>query len=113
MNNIAKIISDLRKERGWSQTDLAKESNVSREIIGKYERGDAAPSIEFAKRIADAFGVSLDYLVGEGTHASFDKRTLKRMQEIESMKPELKECLFSVIDSVIRDYKTQQAYSNK
>lgn len=113
MKNIAKIITDLRKEKGWSQTDLAKESNVSREIIGKYERGEAVPSIEFAKRIADAFGVSLDFLVGEGTHASFDKKTLKRMQEIESMKPELKECLFSVIDSVIRDYKTQQAYSNK
>ncbi|HEX8549066.1 MAG TPA: XRE family transcriptional regulator [Cytophagaceae bacterium] len=66
--------------------------------------------IEFAKRIADALRVSLDFLVGEGTHASFDKKTLKRMQEIESMKPELKECLFSIIDSVIRDYKTQQAY---
>lgn len=28
MKNIAKIISDLRKEKGWSQTDLAKESNI-------------------------------------------------------------------------------------
>src|SRR5690606_38687423 len=85
MKNIAKIITDLRKERGWSQTDLAKESNVSREIIGKYERGEAVPSIEFAKRIADAFGVSLDYLVGEGVNASFDKKTLTRLQEIESL----------------------------
>jgi transcriptional regulator with XRE-family HTH domain len=113
MKNIAKIITDLRKEKGWSQTDLAKESNVSREIIGKYEREEAIPSVEFAKRIADAFGVSLDYLVGESIHASFDKKTIKRMEEIESLKPELKACLFSIIDSVIRDYKTQQAYSNK
>ena len=65
----------------------------------------------FAKRIADAFGVSLDYLVGEGINASFDKKTVQRIQEIESMKPEQKASLFSVIDSVIRDYKTQQAYA--
>jgi len=30
--------------------------------LGKYERDDAIPSIEVAKKIADAFEVSLDYL---------------------------------------------------
>jgi hypothetical protein len=34
----------------------------------------AVPSIEFAKRIADALGMLLDYLVGEGINASFDKK---------------------------------------
>jgi transcriptional regulator with XRE-family HTH domain len=38
--------------------------------MGKYERGEAAPSIDFAKRIADALGVTLDYLVGEGQSGS-------------------------------------------
>ena len=74
MKNIAKIIADLRKQKGWSQTELATESGVSREIIGKYERGEAVPSIEFAKRIADAFGVSLDYLAGEGTLSKLEKK---------------------------------------
>jgi hypothetical protein len=55
--------------------------------------------------------VSLDYLVGEGINASFDKKTLQRLQEIESMNPDFKKHLFSIIDSVIRDYKTQQAYA--
>ncbi len=35
-------------------------------MIGKYERGDAVPSIEAAKKIADAIQVSLDYLAGKG-----------------------------------------------
>lgn len=74
MKNIAKIIADLRKQKGWSQTELTTESGVSREIIGKYERGEAVPSIEFAKRIADAFGVSLDYPVGEETLSKLDKK---------------------------------------
>jgi transcriptional regulator with XRE-family HTH domain len=111
VDKIAIIIGNLRKEKSWSQTDLANESKVSREMISKYERGIAIPSVDAAKKIADAFGVSLDYLVGEGVNASFDKKTLKRLQEIENMKPDFKEHLFSIIDSVIRDYKTQQAYS--
>ncbi len=68
-------------------------------------------SIEMAKKIADDFGVSLDFLVGEGKNASFDKETVQRMQEIENMDEEAKERLFSVIDSVISDYRTQKAYS--
>lgn len=70
------------------------------------------PSIDAAKKIADAFEVSLDYLVGKGINVSFDKQTLKRLQEIHNMKPDFKVHLFSIIDSVIRDYKTQQAYSS-
>lgn len=69
-----KIIADLSGKKYWSQTHLAQASQVSRVMIGKYERGDAAPSIEAAKKIADAFQVSLDYLVGEGQNASFDKK---------------------------------------
>jgi transcriptional regulator with XRE-family HTH domain len=51
------IITFLRKEKDWSQTKLATKSGVSREMIGKYERGEAVSSIEAAKKIADAFEV--------------------------------------------------------
>lgn len=112
MDKIALRMSTLRKEKSWSQSDLANQSGVSREMISKYERELAIPSVDAAKKIADAFDVSLDYLVGEGINASFDKSTLKRLQEIQNMKPDFKAHLFSVIDSVIRDYKTQQAYGS-
>ncbi|CAL2089615.1 hypothetical protein T190607A02C_30164 [Tenacibaculum sp. 190524A02b] len=79
-------------------------------MISKYERGVAIPSVDAAKKIADAFGVSLDYLVGEGINVAFDKKTLQRLQAIEEMSSDFKTHLFSIIDSVIRDYKTQQAY---
>jgi transcriptional regulator with XRE-family HTH domain len=111
MKNIAKIIAELRKEKGWSQTELANESGVSREIIGKYERGEAVPSVDFAKRIADALGVSLDYLVGEGANAKFDKKTLKRLEDIENLKENDKSCLNTIVDAFLRDAKTRQAYS--
>jgi transcriptional regulator with XRE-family HTH domain len=51
-------------------------------VISRYERGKAVPSIEAAKKIADALEVSLDYLVGEGVNSKFDKRTLERLQDL-------------------------------
>ena len=54
----------------------------SRVMIGKYERGEAVPPIDAAKKITDALEVSLDNLVGEGLDNGFDKKTLKRFQEL-------------------------------
>lgn len=109
--NTGKIIADLREQKGWSQTDLADKSGVSRVMIGKYERGDAVPSIEAAKKIADALEVSLDYLVGEGINSKFDKRTLKRLQDLELLEEDKKSTLLDLIDTYIRDSKARQAYS--
>jgi transcriptional regulator with XRE-family HTH domain len=105
-----KIIAALRDKVSWSQTDLADKSEVSRVMIGKYERGEATPSIDAAKKIADAFEVSLDYLVGEGQNANFDKRTVQRLQDIAALNPKIKDKLFFLIDTVIRDTNAQKAY---
>lgn len=109
--DIGQRIIALRKENNWSQSDLAKKIGVSRVIIGKYERNDAHPSIDIAKKIADAFDVTLDYLVGEGQNATFDKNILARIEAIVKMDSNTKNNLFSIIDAVIRDYKAKQAYS--
>lgn len=47
-----------------TQRNLAGKTGISQVMVGKYERGDAVPSMEVGKKIADAFEVSLDYLVG-------------------------------------------------
>jgi len=102
----------LRADKGWSQTDLADKADVSRVMIGKYERDEAIPSIEAAKKIADAFGVSLDLLVGEGINSSFDRKTLRRMQELELLEDDKKKTLFDLIDTYIRDAKARKAYAS-
>ncbi len=110
--NISNIISQLRDKNGLSQSDLADKSQVSRVMIGKYERGEAIPSIDAAKKIADALGVSLDYLVGETSQTSFDKRTLERIKELELLEESKKQTLYDLIDTYIRDCKTRKAFSN-
>ena len=105
MIKIGEKIMQLRKAKGWSQTDLAKAVNASREAIGKYERNEAVPAVDTAKKIADAFEVSLDYLVGEGLNASFDKKNIQRLQEIENMEPEEKNHVLFTLDALIKSVK--------
>jgi len=108
--NTGKIIADLRNEKKWSQTELADKSAVSRVMIGKYERDEAIPSIEAAKKIADAFEVSLDYLVGEGMNAKLDKKTLQRLEDIQLLDENKQHTLFDLIDTYIQNYKSKQAF---
>lgn len=101
------IITKLRKEKNWSQSELASISGVSREMIGKYERSEAVPSIEAAKKISDAFEVSLDYLVGEGINSKFDKKTVTRLQDIEKLTGNDKEHVFAMLDAFLAKGKLQ------
>jgi transcriptional regulator with XRE-family HTH domain len=110
--NTGKIITALRDEKGWSQAELADKSTVSRVMIGKYERGEAVPSIDAAKKIADALEVSLDNLVGEGVYNGFDKKTLQRFRDLEHLESEKKTTLFDLIDTYIRDAKARKAYAH-
>lgn len=81
-------------------------------MIGKYERGEAIPSIEVAKKIANSLDVSLDYLVGDGVNAKFDKKTLNRFHDLELLEEDKKKTLFDIIDTYVRDAKTRKAYAH-
>jgi len=62
---LAKRLKELRKKSGWSQQKLAEKSGLSYNTITKIEQGAATmPTIQTMIRIADAFGISLDELVG-------------------------------------------------
>ena len=53
----------LRTEKGISREELGKKTGVHPNQLSKYERDQAAPSIDVAQRIAQALEVSLDVLV--------------------------------------------------
>jgi transcriptional regulator with XRE-family HTH domain len=111
--NIGSKISALRKEKNWSQGDLAQQIEASREIIGKYERNENLPSIEMTLKMAKAFGVTVDYLLGEGEYASYDKDTIDRLKSIQKMDDGTRTILFNVIDTYIQNFKTKQAFATK
>ena len=53
----------LRKQRGFSQEELASRLNVSRQTVSKWEVGDSTPDMEKLVAMSALFDVSLDQLV--------------------------------------------------
>jgi transcriptional regulator with XRE-family HTH domain len=100
-------IQKLRKEKGWSQKHLA-------EMIGRYERGEMTPSVEVAKKLAESFNVTLDYLVDNTDSVADikDRAMLQRLTDIEKLDQEDKKTIVHVIDNLLRDAKAKKAYSS-
>ena len=62
---LSKRLKELRKERDWTQQKLAEKAGLSFNAITKIEQGAAAhPTLKTLLKLADAFGISLDALVG-------------------------------------------------
>lgn len=62
-HSIGKTIAELRKEKGWTQIELAEKLQVSDKAISKWEKDNGAPSVEFFPALAELFGVSIDYIM--------------------------------------------------
>lgn len=60
----AQRIDDLIARSGKTQKAVAEEMDVSPTAISDYRRGDREPSAYMLKKIAEYFGVTLDYLAG-------------------------------------------------
>lgn len=101
----------LRKQRSWSQPELGKKISTSGAIIGRYERGEITPSIDVARKLAATLQVTLDYLVGDNKlNIIQDKKMLDRWQNLASLEREDRDRILFVIDSLMRDARTRQAY---
>lgn len=57
-------MAQVRAERDWTQGDLADRAGISRRDVSLYETSMRAALFPTVVRIADALGVSLDYLAG-------------------------------------------------
>lgn len=68
--SLAEKLVSLRKQKGLTQMDLAEQLNVSRQAISRWEVGAAVPSTDNLKVLSDLYGVSVDYLLDDGTTVS-------------------------------------------
>ena len=53
----------LRKERGLTQIALQMKIGIEQSLLSKYENGERTPPTETLIRLADFYGVSIDYLL--------------------------------------------------
>lgn len=104
---IGEYIKKLRKKNKMLQSDLAKELNVTKDIISNWERGATKVPAEQCVKMADIFKISVDEILPTNKSLrtkrdlfsslikDFDKRNLlKRFNELNSFYQEF-------IDSMI------------
>jgi transcriptional regulator with XRE-family HTH domain len=95
-----------RKQKKMTQSDLGKAVGTSGDIIGKYERDEIKPSIDTAARVADALGVTLDYLVKDAEYQNID-HALERLKLIEKLPQDERSHLFATMDAFFAKNKLQ------
>lgn len=97
-----KKLATLRKEKDWTQGDIAKKISMSPRHISKYERGEVLPNAEALIKIAEILNVSVDSLLfdRESKIVIEDDDLKVALAAVSQMKDEDK----NVIKALIRAY---------
>lgn len=57
-------IRDLREDSDLTQNDISKIIHCDQSLYSKYEREERMLPLHLAEKLADHYGVSVDYLLG-------------------------------------------------
>lgn len=64
MSNLPERMKDLRKSRALKQEEVAELSGIGYMSYRRYETGRREPTASILWKLADFYGVSVDYLIG-------------------------------------------------
>jgi transcriptional regulator with XRE-family HTH domain len=111
-------LKKLRQEKGYSQSELSNLVELHYTNLGKYERGQAKPSAEMLKKLAETLSVSTDYLYnGKQENAAMadlkDKELLELFQKTEKLNDEDKFVIKKLLISFLKNKEIEKMYSTK
>ena len=66
---LAEKIASLRKQKNWSQEELAEKLSVTRQAVSKWESAQSMPDLEKLIQLSEVFGVSTDHLLKDAPAA--------------------------------------------
>lgn len=75
------ILKELRKKKNLSQKEMSEFLNVSSQAYQKYEYGTAEPTFDNISKLADFYGVTVDYLFGREKQASPFENLIKPVSD--------------------------------
>jgi len=107
---LGKRIKQLRKDKGWTQKELANRIGASYAQLNKYEAGQNTPPLDRLILLAEALDTSVDHLLtGDpgGNIPIYNTRLIQRMQVIEGFAPEEKETVIELLDAMIAKHNIQ------
>jgi transcriptional regulator with XRE-family HTH domain len=99
-------LARLRKERGFTQVELAEKSGMIQALISDYERDKLRPYADVVVRFSLVLGVSTDELLGverpkKPTAAEKNRRFLRRLQLVDSLPKRDQDALLRTIDAFL------------
>jgi len=114
--NLAIRIQELRKQKGWSQIELAERIGLSKAQMSRYETKNVQPPANTLNKIATALDTTVDFLIS-GDKTEKAKAAIKNSELLQSFKemdvlPEQEQTmLVKIIRAYVRDFKARQTYA--
>lgn len=107
MDTFGKKLKEAREAKNFSQAEIARQIEVHHSIIGKYERDEVKPSIDVVKKIAQALGTTVSFLMGETEDRELlkDPTMLKRLNDINKFTDTDKSHILYTLDAMINSVK--------
>ena len=105
-------LKQLRKQKRWTQKELAGKVEIRFQQLNKYESGLNIPPAEMLVKLADVLGTSVDYLLtGNPIEDSplANSRLFQRFKMLEDMNPSDREAIITLIDAMIAKHQMEDA----
>ena len=103
---IGQRMARLRKERGFTQVELAAKLGIIQSLVSDYETDRLRLPSELAVRIAVALDISTDDILRPQTKKAERRgpslKIVRRMEEIERLPPRQQTVVLSALDSILR-----------
>ena len=96
---VGKNLVILRKAKGLTQQDLAREVHYSDKSISKWELGYSLPSVDILKDFADFYGVTVDYLITE--QKSEDLERVAKQEEADDKQARINHAIIIAMTALI------------
>lgn len=108
-----KRLTAAREAKGLTKEKLGKVVSVHHSQIGRYEKGEASPSAEVLKKMANALNVSTDYLMNGSTSDLAqeniqDKTLINQFNRISELSEDNKTVVSKLIDAFLFQQEMRQ-----
>lgn len=98
MVDFSQRLKQLRQSKHLTQAQVAERIGVTASMVSSYETDIRLPSYEVMLRIADLFGVSVDYLLG---------REERRLLDISDLSDEEATIVTNMVDVLSKNHNSE------